>query len=439
MAIDTSDDDDIIDDDDENVFANDGYVEPTMADDEAFRWRPASAPRSLVPAALRPNSQSASNDGAYAIAIASSHDGTRVGVVTTANKVRVYERDAQGGTKDGFFAEVGVASANDCAFASSADPHAMAVACGDGACRMYDTRMRLSTSVASVRAPFNAQEVESCALGGGSSDVILALSVGPHVAFYDRRLASAAPFTVFQDAHSEVVTRVRFHPERRSNLYTSSVDGLVCAFDCGKANALNDEDALISIMSTGAAVNNIGFCRSGASAGNDRDAVWCTTGIEEVHIFVAGGEARRVGVPLAHIVNARERAQSICGAHAPDFATQVDYVIGIHDGVAPGELYLSAGTQSGAVGVFPLVQGAAASAGTPDFVTLGEPVAILRNGHRDIVRAMYWDANAAMPEAARVPLTCGEDSLVCSWRPGEDNDVPPVDRTRPPGRRHSPY
>ena len=440
------DNDDYGDDDDnidvgENRFINDGYVEPTMADDEAFRWCPTHAPNTAAAALLTAKSHTTSNDGAYNTSIAVSCDGTRVGVVTTSGRVHVYDRDETGATHEAFVVDVG-RGVNECAFASSADPHVFALACNDGTCKVYDGRMGTSSPVAVYRAPFNVEDVESCALGGDASDALLAVAVGPHIAFYDRRSTSTAPLTVFQDAHSETVTCVRFHPERRSNLYTASVDGLVCAFNCEAASGgFNDEDALISIMSTDAAVNNIGFCRTGASSGTEHDAVWCTTGIEEVHIFVAGGDPRRVGVPLAHVANAREAAQRVSAASAPDFASQVDYIIGVHDGVAPGELYVSAGTQSGAIGVFPVVRGAPAAIGTPGYVTLDAPVAILRNGHRDIVRSMYWDANAAMSEASRVPLTCGEDSLVCSWRPSVETDGGPVhvDRARPPGRRHSPY
>jgi hypothetical protein len=52
-------------------------------------------------------------------------------------------------------------------------------------------------------------------------------------------------------------------------------------------------------------VNNIGFCRSGSS-GDARDALWCVTGVEDAHIFVASSDRRRVGVHLVHLKNARE-------------------------------------------------------------------------------------------------------------------------------------
>ena len=185
-----------------------------------------------------------------------------------------------------------------------------------------------------------------------------------------------------------------------------------------------------------------------ALSGDERDAVWCATGVEEAHVFVASSDRRRVGVHLAHLKNAREVARAAttnsprASSTAPEFLAGVDYIVGVHDGVAPGELFLSAGTQAGVVGVFPLVQGPSHARGTADFITLAPPVAVLRHGHRDIVRCVAWDANARASEPSRVPLTCGEDSLVCAWTPGTNDDAappPPVDRTRPPGRRHSPY
>ena len=75
--------------------------------------------------------------------------------------------------------------------------------------------------------------------------------------------AAATGLEVFEESHSEDVTRIRFQPSRRNRLFTASVDGLVCAFDCGGNPAdINDEDGLLTVMHTGAAVVEIGFCRS---------------------------------------------------------------------------------------------------------------------------------------------------------------------------------
>jgi len=425
-----------------SVFDNDGYEEPTMESDEALtheiRFHQPGGGSAAALCARSSCSTSRAGDAPYNTHIAMNHDGSSCAVATTSGRVHVVSRDATG-SLGALFREIsGEWVVNECEFGSVADPHAIVCACGDGFVRVYDTRSNDDRATASFRAPYGEADVASASLGR-DFDVLVAAAVGPHVAFYDRR-GSATVVGMFQDAHSEVVTRVRFHPERRGELFTSSVDSLMCAFDCSKAT-LNDEDALISIMSASAAVNNIGFCRTGTH-GNERDALWATTGIEEAEIFVASSERKRVGVHLVHLQNARQLAQTAASAvSTPSEFAQVDYILGIHDGVEPGELYMSAGTQSGTVGVFPLIQGRPSARGTAAYVTLGAPVAIMRNGHRDIVRSMVWDGNRYAPEQARVPLTCGEDSLVCAWTPSSDANSapPPVDRNRPPGRRHSPY
>ena len=455
----TRDDDDAHDDDDRrgaralvddsgapNVFENDDYVEPTPENDEALTFTVRGGRASTTAMSLRATSMTSTavdKDAPYNTHIASNHDGTSCAVATTSGRVRVYARERATGAFAHGEREIRLnASVNECEFGSAADPFSIVCACGDGTTRVYDARSQDDRPTASFRAPFNERDVASASLGGSASDFLVATAVGPHVAFYDRRQQGNA--SLFQDAHSEAVTRVRFHPERRSELYTSSVDGLVCAFDCAHT-PLNDEESLISVMSAEAAVNNIGFCRSGSS-GDARDALWCVTGVEDAHIFVASSDRRRVGVHLVHLKNARELVRAAAtsspevSASAPEFAAQVDYVLGIHDGVAPGELFLSAGTQSGVVGIFPLVQGSPSLRGTSAYVGLGAPAAVLRRGHRDIVRSIVWDANATASESARVPATVGEDALVCAWTPDVGNEErPPVDRARPPGRRHSPY
>ena len=424
-----------------SVFDNDGYDEPTMESDEALthvvRSVHTGGGSAASLCARSTCSTSREGDAPYNTHIATNHDGSSCAVATTAGRVRVFARDASGAL-GGFRDITGDWAVNECEFGSKADPNAIVCACGDGFVRIYDTRSNDNRATVSYRAPYGETDVASASFGR-DFDALVAAAVGPHVAFYDRR-GSAAVVGTFQDAQSEVVTSVRFHPERREELYTSSVDSLVCSFDCSKV-PLSDEDALISIMSAKAAVNNIGFCRTG-TRGNERDALWAITGIEEAEIFVASSDRKRVGVQLAHLQNARQLAQTAASAvsASSEFA-QVDYIISVHDGVDAGELYLSAGTQSGTVGVFPLIQGPSSARGTSAFVTLGAPVATMRNGHRDIVRSMVWDGNRYTPECARVPVTCGEDSLVCAWTPGSDADSapPPVDRTRPSGRRHSPY
>ena len=276
--------DDLVDDSGApNAFENDGYDEPGPESDEALTHAlpaagtTASDVDAVALVARSQASTSGKGDAPYNVHVATNHDGGVVAVVTTSGRARVYERrGTDGGLETATARDVEVGCVvNECEFGPREDPYSLVCACGDGTVRVYDARCGDSRAVASFRAPAGERDVCSATLGGGATGSMIAAAVGPHVVFFDRRRqgADASHADMFRDAHSEAVTRARFHPERRRELYTSSVDGLMCAFDCSRA-PLNDEDALIAIMSADAAVNTIGFCRSGAS-GDERDAVWC--------------------------------------------------------------------------------------------------------------------------------------------------------------------
>ena len=116
-------------------------------------------------------------------------------------------------------------------------------------------------------------------------------------------------------------------------------------------------------------------------------------------------------------------------------ATQVDYLVSCFSSRPTGSgPLLVAGTQSGALAVFPILP---VAGDLPGKANLGAPLATFEGGHKDIVRAFA-------PGPA--PVTGAEDSRVCVWgegaaHSGESSGGKAAREGSESGgcRRHSPY
>ena len=226
----------------------------------------------------------------------------------------------------------------------------------------------------------------------------------------------------------------------------------------GNPADINDDDGLLTVMTTETAIVEMGFCsRGGAGAGGasavrdgsnatDADVLWVLTGNEEAWLFDASPfSIENVGNLLAHVPDTRCAAKNaaasaglptrrvpgsgaatdrdrptedddeICG-----LSHRVDYLISCFSGggVASGPM-IAVGTQTGTVGVFPVAPGPD-PVNRPTLASLGHPVAVFDGGHKDIVRAMAWspEGGGTGHPAAAHPVTGAEDSRVCVWSEG---------------------
>ena len=312
--------DDLVDDSGApNAFENDGYDEPGPESDEALTHAlpaagtMASDVDAVALVARSHASTSRGGDAPYNVHVATNHDGGVVAVVTTSGRTRVYERrGTDGGLETATARDVEVGCVvNECEFGPREDPYSLVCACGDGTVRVYDARCGDSRAVASLsRAGGRTRRVQRDS--GWRSDGV------------DDRGRGRAARGVFRQTAPRRGRVARGHVSRRAlrggDARAISSRETTRALHAERRRThvrvrlfarapLNDEDALIAIMSADAAVNTIGFCRSGAS-GDERDAVWCATGVEEAHVFVASSDRRRVGVHLAHLkMRARWRAR----------------------------------------------------------------------------------------------------------------------------------
>ena len=376
----------------------------------------------------------AANDPCYIMGLAQSVDGAYLAASLSTHVVKVYSRGDNGALNNLLDLSGHAGAVTDLAFPLPHEPWAVLSSSEDGTTRLWDCRASGKfREVQQYTAHF--AKSHACASLGGGNDHLVASGSSEKIIFWDRRAATG--LEVFEESHSEDVTRIRFQPSRRNRLWTASVDGLACVFDCGGNPAdINDEAGLLTVASTETAICEIGFCASGSSNSGEDDAFWCLTGNEEVFVFDAGGNDETLGDLKLHVPDTRaaacEVAKSVgCAA----LATQVDYLVSCFSSRPTGSgPLLVAGTQSGALAVFPILP---VAGDLPGMANLGAPLATFEGGHKDIVRAFA-------PGPA--PVTGAEDSRVCVWgegaaHSGESSGGKAAREGSESGgcRRHSPY
>ena len=231
---------------------------------------------SLTPPPSRP---SRSADGAYLAASLSTH------------VVKVYQRGSDGSL--GALAELTGhgGPVTDVSFPLPHEPRGALTSSDDGTTRYWDVRAPPQSRETSRYVAHFAKSHATASLGG-ANDHLVAAGADAQIVFLGQ--ARTTGLEVFEESHSEDVTRIRFQPSRRNRLFTASVDGLACAFDCGGNPAdINDEDGLLTVMHTGAAVGEIGS-RSRRRLRDD-DALWLLTGNEDAWFFDVGGDENTLG------------------------------------------------------------------------------------------------------------------------------------------------
>lgn len=395
----------------------------------------AASSRSSIPTPPTPGSREHPSLTSHPSRPSRSADGAYLAASLSTHVVKVYQRGSDGSL--GALAELTGhgAPVTDVSFPLPHEPWGALTSSDDGTTRYWDVRAPPQSRETSRYVAHFAKSHATATLGGGN-DHLVAAGADAQIVFWDRRAATG--LEVFEESHSEDVTRIRFQPSRRNRLFTASVDGLVCAFDCGGNPAdINDEDGLLTVMHTGAAVVEIGFCGRGGDSRDD-DALWLLTGNEDAWFFDVGGDENTLGDQLAYVPDTRGKATAAAaaaGVAAGGLSESVDYLVRCFSAPGGGPL-VAAGTQTGTLGVFPVVMDGSCG---PGVGALGAPLAVLDGGHRDIVRAF---------EPGSTPVTGAEDSRVCAW--GDADAAASVassgssgggkaGRHEDGGRRHSPY
>ena len=170
---------------------------------------------------------------------------------------------------------------------SSVNPGLVLSASSDKTVALWDLRTPAAQTVARLMLP---DEVLSASLGAG--DALVAAACGQSVDFFDFRAVpttgrsqSSKPIGSYADAHTDVVTQVKFHPLQSSVLLSAAEDGLICSFDTAAAA---DESAVLSVLNTDCPVRRFGFF------GPELQGLYCLSTVETASVW-HWGSALRLG------------------------------------------------------------------------------------------------------------------------------------------------
>ncbi|KAH9081352.1 hypothetical protein LEN26_021343 [Aphanomyces euteiches] len=250
---------------------------------------------------------------------------------------------------------------------SETQPWSVVSGSNDGTIKMWDLRQSQPAPVQTIRV---GSEVWSCSVGCG--DTLVVAGAEDRAVFFDLR--NGRRLGAYGESHMDNITRVRFHPYRRSEVITASDDGIVCLFDCTIAD---EDEAIISIINAESSVAQ--FCIFGPEYHN----IACLTGSETLDIWNLTTAQR-----LAHFSQIRDQ----CTAHN----MQTDYLIDCRYDATNDQLHLATGNHQGNVHLFQLNAAAGAV-----------PEATLAGGHKSAIRCLTWDEDML--------VTGGEDARLCQW------------------------
>ena len=178
------------------------------------------------------------NDPCDVMGLAQSADGAYLAASLSTHVVKVYSRGEKGALNALLDLTGHAGAITDVSFPLPHEPWAVLSSSEDGTTRLWDCRASGKARQAQQYVAHFAKSHATSTLGGGN-DHLVASGVGEKIVFWDRRAATG--LEVFEESHSEDVTRVRFQPSRRNRLLTASVDGLACVFHSGGCPAdIND-------------------------------------------------------------------------------------------------------------------------------------------------------------------------------------------------------
>ena len=286
--------------------------------------------------------------------------------------------------------------------------HLLISASQDGTVKIFDLRTRSSTAAVISKLQLPNEQALTISLGFGGTLAAVGTSKA-RISFFDLRYTSGNKpsgqcMGNYVDAHTDEVTRVRFHTvsdpnsqQQKTILATASEDGLLSIHDPSQSS---EEAALVSVLNIGTPLRDIGFF------GPSYEGVYALTGNETMSVW-HWDSAQKIsdcgGVCLRDLLS-----KSVDPNHAVNDdggAASVDYLVGcewgaMHNGIQANNtsspaLHLVAGNSQGDGYIFRV---------DANQIT---PVAYLKGGHRGCIRDFCW-SNGKL-------ITGGEDARICEW------------------------
>lgn len=298
----------------------------------------------------------------------------------------------------GLSASFSVAAAQPGALADVAlpGPATLATLRSDGVVSLWDARApppaATEAAAALTMRSTGAGDVNCIAASGDGR--LIAVGHGSQVCVLDTA-APRRPLARYEEAHTDDVTHVAFHPLAHAQLLSGSLDGLVCVLDTSAApgtEAGDDGDALLAVLSVGHPVETFAIVGAAAST------LAVSTCDEHFSLWSIAADASAGGAPGALVaVDGVQQRLSV-----PALGYSADHVVGAAFAPAIHALAVFTSNATGAVGIHALD-------GHGAFAPPAVHAPSESRGHVALVRTL-----AASPDGS-VVLTGGEDARVCLW------------------------
>lgn len=269
---------------------------------------------------------------------------------------------------------------------------------GDGAVRLWDLRMAGANAARVLSKPEPTGDDDELTTAAVSADgTMVACGIGPEVRLFD--VGSGKALITHTEAHSQSVTRIRFHPHRSRELVTSGDDGLLCVLDLERClqggKATEDDAGLRVVVNSGENVRGFSF------TGEDSDVLSSISGTEVVRLWsLSFSDAGSVSGQFPELrSHSRLRIEESDG-----------YVVDVFRDEPTGRSLALAGSVEGDLSIFSLHQdGTASFAGQlPRNSAPGAPKG--HAGHTGVVRCA-----ALLGGSTGSFATAGEDGAIGIW------------------------
>jgi WD40 repeat protein len=266
----------------------------------------------------------------------------------------------------------------------------------DQTVRLWDTRTAQAQACVSVIKQDG--EALSCALGPNTG--LLAVGVEEHVNFFDVRKPAASSdeknrLGQYANAHTDLVTKVLFHPTQPTTLASGSEDGLVCLYNTGVGQT---DEAVVCILNAECPVRDLTFFGTQGDGmavltGSEGTSVWHWPSAQRMvqldDLRYAAGEALGMGK-----TSKRQEGQVAPPPPPSVFSVQYHY----DGGEGRDRLLLAVSDVQGQIAMLQMQP-------TGHMI----PVFQLQGGHQALVRAVDFDFGS------NTIVTAGEDARLCLW------------------------
>ncbi|KAJ8328757.1 hypothetical protein QVD99_004504 [Batrachochytrium dendrobatidis] len=193
-----------------------------------------------------------------------------------------------------------------------------------------------------------------------------------NINFWDIRSNEKSCLAVFSECHSDDITQIKFHPTQAEAMISGSTDGLICLYSL---STWEEDDALYQVIKSNS-VSKLGFF------GPSAEYIYATSHIETMSLwkFLEGDK-------ICVFDDVRGISEEL----------KLDYLIDCTYEPEGQRLYVTAGSQEGAIGILDVN------------LTHLELAYTLNGGHEDIVRSTHWDTKM------RTVISSAEDGTVNVW------------------------